>query len=531
MFLLKKVFQIRDKANPELEKPFLEHLEDLRTTITKIIVTLVVTMIACFAFHKDLMEVMRRPVDKVWEARTIDRLPSPRDGAAKPLTVDLWEEAKAVDRAIHSLTPPERAAFFAHLANPDLVFHARSVGLLRACVAVPEKNRAAFLAALEAEPELSAQVLALLKKAPDTEMDNRGNLRMMSALKPTETFVLSMKLSFFAGIVLAFPLLLGFILQFILPGLHSNEKKALWPTLGIGFGLFLTGVLFAYYIVLPRALGFFYQWGGDMGVSNDWRIGEYITFATQFTLLFGVAFELPVVVMFLVMLGILNYQIMAKTRRYAIVAIFVAAAILTPTPDVLTLSLMAAPMVVLYEICIWLAWFLSRKERLREEREKQERQAYLASLPAPETTDDEPPNPDGDHDSPDAGDTGWPDYPGGDDAEPSADAPGGTPDTAAEMTAEPGDYGWQADYPDLTPIDPPPPQSTTPGDPDAPFPPIQDELPDVTLPDPASDPSAPGAADDAADAAVEPFAAEGGEQPEAPPDPDDRRDDIPPPAP
>nr|MCU0780086.1 twin-arginine translocase subunit TatC [Akkermansiaceae bacterium] len=482
MFLLKKLFQIRDKANPELEKPFLEHLEDLRMTITKIIATLVVTMIACFAFHKDLMEVMRRPVDKVWETKTIKQLPTPRDGAAKPLTVELWEEAKAVDRAIHSLGPSERTAFFAQLENPDLVFHARSVGLLRACLAVPEKNRAAFLDALGAEPELTAQVLALVKKAPETEMDNRGNLRFMSALKPTETFVLSMKLSFFAGIVLAFPLLLGFILQFVLPGLHSNEKKALWPALGIGFGLFLAGVLFAYFVVLPRALGFFYQWGGDMGVSNDWRIGEYITFATQFTLLFGVAFELPVVVMFLVMLGILNYPIMAKTRRYAIVAIFVAAAILTPTPDVLTLGLMAAPMVVLYEICIWLAWFLSRKERLREEREKQERQAYLASLPAPETADDGSPNPDGGDDSPDAGDTGWTDFPGGDDAGELPSEPGGSQDTAAEMTDEPGDYDWRADYPDLTPIEPPVPQSTTPGDPKAPFPPINDDLPEVTLP-------------------------------------------------
>ena len=125
-------------------------------------------------------------------------------------------------------------------------------------------------------------------------------------------------------------------------------------------------MLFAYYAVLPRALGFFYEWGGKLGVSNDWRIGEYITFATQFTLLFGLSFELPVVVMVFVKLGMLTYETMARTRSYAIVAIFVAAAILTPTPDALTMTLMAAPMVILYEICIWLAWFWERKQRRME---------------------------------------------------------------------------------------------------------------------------------------------------------------------
>ena len=160
----------------------------------------------------------------------------------------------------------------------------------------------------------------------------------MSALKPTETFMLSMKLSFFAGIILAFPLLLMFILQFVLPGLHANEKRVLWPSMAVGFGLFLGGVFFAYFAVLPRALTFFYEWSGSLGVSNDWRIGEYISFATQFTLLFGVAFELPVVVMVFVKLGLLAYETMSRTRSYAIVAIFVAAAILTPTPDVFTLD-------------------------------------------------------------------------------------------------------------------------------------------------------------------------------------------------
>ena len=109
-----------------------------------------------------------------------------------------------------------------------------------------------------------------------------------------------------------------------------------------------------------------------MGISNDWRIGEYISFATQFTLLFGASFELPVVVMVFVKLGLLGYETMSKTRSYAIVAIFVAAAILTPTPDIPTMCVMAAPMIVLYEICIWLAYFDRKKARIKEEQEARE---------------------------------------------------------------------------------------------------------------------------------------------------------------
>jgi len=166
--------------------------------------------------------------------------------------------------------------------------------------------------------------------------------------------------------------LLLFILQFILPGLHGNERRVLWPAMAVGFGLFLTGVVFAYQFVLPRALLFFYDWSSGLGVSNDWRIGEYITFATQFTLLFGLSFELPVVVMVLVKLGLLTYETMAKTRTYAVVAIYITAAIITPTPDIMTLNLMALPMLLLYEICIWLAWFDRKKAREQEAREEAE---------------------------------------------------------------------------------------------------------------------------------------------------------------
>lgn len=370
MYLLKKAIEFRQNSHPDHEKPFLEHLEDLRKMITRIVITLVISMLVCFIFNRKIMDFFRLPVDQVIKTQIQETLPK---DAPRKLTVDLWGEARKVEHAAMNLLPDQRESFYLALGEENLVFHAKSISLLRAATVLPEKKRDRFIDSLTDTDEFKKQVKALLKSKPNIESDTQGNLKMMSALKPTEGFMLSMKLSFVAGIVVSFPLLLLFLLQFVLPGLHSHEQKVLWPAMSVGFGLFLCGTAFAYYLVLPKTLLFFYQWSGDMGISNDWRIGEYISFATQFTLLFGAAFELPVVVMVFVKLGLLSYDTMSKTRSYAIVAIFVAAAVLTPTPDIPTMMLMAAPMIILYEICIWLAYFDRNKARVREEEIARER--------------------------------------------------------------------------------------------------------------------------------------------------------------
>ena len=373
MYLLKKVFELREKAHSDHEKPFLEHLEDLRVMITRVVITLVVSMVFCFTFQSQLMEILRAPAEKVIFDKQQETMPDVKaHPGIKVPSVEIWDEAKDVERIAAGLSEEQRVLFYKGLGKPDMEFHARSVALLRAAKALPEDKRKAFVKALGVDGQMVSQLLALLDSDPDVDAGAGANIKMMSALKPTETFMLSMKLAFFAGIVLAFPLLLMFILQFVLPGMHDTERKILWPAMAIGFGLFLSGVLFAYFFVLPRALLFFYEWSANLGVSNDWRIGEYITFATQFTLLFGLSFELPVVVMVLVKLGLLTYDTMARTRTYAIVAIYITAAIITPTPDIMTLNLMALPMLLLYEVCIWLAWFDRKKARQQEAMEEEE---------------------------------------------------------------------------------------------------------------------------------------------------------------
>lgn len=369
MFLLTKVFQLRDKANPEHEKPFLDHLDDLRVMITRSVVTLLIAMVVCFAFQEKLMEILRKPVEEVRLIHVSNQLPV-------DITPDSWEQAKKIEHAATSLGT-ERGELLLKQYDAQSLKRVELVRLLRGVAVLAVEKRAGFLEQITPEASLRDTVTGMLAKGASPEIDVRGNLQLMSALKPTETFMLSMKLSFFAGVVVSFPLLLLYILQFVLPGLHQHEQKVMWPALAIGFGLFLFGVFFAYYFVLPRALTFFFEWSSKLGVSNDWRIGEYITFATQFTLLFGLSFELPVVVMVFVKIGLLTHEAMRRTRAYAILAITVIAAIITPTPDAFTLCLMAGPMILLYEMCIWLAYFDAKKKEKAEAEEERERMERL----------------------------------------------------------------------------------------------------------------------------------------------------------
>ena len=375
MFVLKKLFKLRDKGRDpdEFEKPFLEHLEDLRDVIVKVVITLTIATIGCYVFRGELIDILRNPMERVWQNIQLEKLPD-------DISPDLWEQAKKTADAASGLSAEQQSHLYAQFDNKELGYYAQTATYYRATLLIEDiEKRKEFINKFpEIDQKTKDLLLILAVKQPSAALDAKGSVVYMQSLKPTETFMLAIKLSLFAGIIISFPFLLYFILQFVLPGLKKNEKRALWPALIIGFGLFLLGVFFCYFYVLPKALDFFFTYSAGMGVENEWRIGDYITFTTQFTLIFGLAFELPVVVMTLVKIGLLSYQTMSNTRAYAVLAIFVVGAIITPTGDALTLSLLALPMCVLYEICIWLAYFSNKKEIAAEAREEAELKAYLA---------------------------------------------------------------------------------------------------------------------------------------------------------
>jgi sec-independent protein translocase protein TatC len=192
--------------------------------------------------------------------------------------------------------------------------------------------------------------------------DVGSQIGTLKALGITDSIVISFHLAFYAGIVLSFPLLLYFIAEFVLPALTAVERRFLLPAILVSFALFLLGVSVCYFWLLPKTILFFFRDTESLGWAPTWTVQQYYSFVTRFTLGFGLAFELPVVVLALVRFGLITYRFMARTRPYALVLIFILATIITPTPDILTLVAMALPMCLLYESCIWIAWLMERRK-------------------------------------------------------------------------------------------------------------------------------------------------------------------------
>jgi len=177
----------------------------------------------------------------------------------------------------------------------------------------------------------------------------------------TEAFFVYMKLAFFASLIITCPFIIYQIWKFISPALHSTEKKYVLPFVLFSTLLFISGVLFGYFIALPPAFEFFVSFNNQY-LQSMISFSDYISLFVTFLLGFGLSFELPVFMFFLAKLGIVNSQMLSKQRKYAILVIFIVAAILTPSPDALSQILMAIPLMFLYEVSIFITKFAGKKK-------------------------------------------------------------------------------------------------------------------------------------------------------------------------
>ncbi|TFG35359.1 MAG: twin-arginine translocase subunit TatC [Nitrospirales bacterium] len=171
-------------------------------------------------------------------------------------------------------------------------------------------------------------------------------------LAPTEGFWMNMKISLVAALILALPIIFHQLWTFVAPGLHSKEKKYVVPFVLIATFLFLVGAAFCFFIVLPFAMSFLLTYKVGDFMMPMLSVGQYVDFCLKFVLAFGAVFELPVIIVFFTRMGFVTTQTLAKNRRYSVLIAFVIAAILTPTPDIFNQTLMAVPMIVLYEVGI-----------------------------------------------------------------------------------------------------------------------------------------------------------------------------------
>jgi sec-independent protein translocase protein TatC len=183
----------------------------------------------------------------------------------------------------------------------------------------------------------------------------------LQAVKLTEMIGTSMRVSLFAGVILAVPYFTFELIMFVSPALTSREKKYVYIVLPWIALMFTGGVVFSYFILTPRMIAFLLKWGSDI-VTIQPMLSDYINIVTRLLLVTGLVFELPVLTTFLSRIGIIKPRWLSSKRKHAIIISFVLAAIITPTIDPVNQTLVAAVLIILYEMSIWLSFLVYRKK-------------------------------------------------------------------------------------------------------------------------------------------------------------------------
>jgi sec-independent protein translocase protein TatC len=205
------------------------------------------------------------------------------------------------------------------------------------------------------------QIFAVMQKPITTALASHHMPQALVYLNPTDPFNMYMKVAFLAGIFVASPFVLYQVWAFIAPGLHRHESRYVLPFMLSTVGLFLAAGYFGYKLVYPASLDFLIGWSGQFKPMIT--ISEYTGLFLNIIAGLGFVFEMPILVFFLALTGILTASWMWRNFRYAILVIFVIAAIITPTTDVMNMCIFAAPMIVLYLISIGIAWFVHPTQR------------------------------------------------------------------------------------------------------------------------------------------------------------------------
>ncbi len=324
------------------------HLIELRERLFKIIGSIFIGFIVAFAFHNQILSWITKPLNNALVE--VGKIVESRNKTT-------W---KLKDTNSTSLVNSK-----IDLVKKEVIDSAKSMqnSLQKASTLTKDKNLSNLL--MDASNSAKAisnsieQLIAIIKKEENlTKVNTKELLKeksyagMITTHQVGGAFFVALKVSFFAGIILAMPFILWQIWQFVAPGLLENEKEMVKPFVIGGSVMFLVGVLFAYYVVTPFGFQFLITFGSFLYTPLI-NIEDYVGFFTKIMIGFGLAFELPVFSFFLAKLGLITDKSLKDFFKYAIVIIFIVAALLTP-PDVLTQMLMAGPLILLYGLSIYI---------------------------------------------------------------------------------------------------------------------------------------------------------------------------------
>jgi sec-independent protein translocase protein TatC len=320
-----------DEAEGGPVKTFLEHLEDLRWVLIKSLVALGVAVLLCLLAGNYVVGIVKWPLT--------------RAGVSWPGTNQIVAVSFGTNRlGVFQLTADQQK--------------------------ILELGTNRFVS-VQVEPLVigTNQLLGWRASSDSAAIADAQRLKIdLINLGPAGGFVVAFQVAIYGGAMLASPFIFYFVATFIFPALKLRERKYIYRGLAFGGGLFLTGVAFCYFILMPLALTAAQMYSHWLGFGAlQWRAEDYISFVCRFLLGMGLGFELPVVILTLVKIGILDYRTLSKARRYMIVINLILGAVLT-TPEVFTQIVMFVPLQALYEITVWIAWYWDQPDRRKARR-------------------------------------------------------------------------------------------------------------------------------------------------------------------
>jgi len=308
------------------------HLAELRKRLGLSVLSVFIAFVIAFVFHNGILTWITQPLN---DALTeVGRIIETQDKAT-------WRMQQEENNITVKIAPSSPSSLATKLHNR----------LEEAAKIADTKLSLLLEEAASAAKELSQSLKKVDENATSAEPDSKF-IGQITTHQVGGAFFVALKVSFFAGLLGAMPFILYQLWLFVAPGLYSNEKKMAIPFVVGGSVMFFIGVMFAYYVVTPFGFQFLITFGAFLYTPLI-NIEDYVGFFTKIMFGFGLAFELPVFAYFLALLGLVTDRTLIDFFKYAIVIIFVAAALLTP-PDILTQLLMAAPLIILYGVSIFI---------------------------------------------------------------------------------------------------------------------------------------------------------------------------------
>ena len=347
--------QITSGQEPEAggQMSFLEHLDELRSRLVKSVIILIAAFFVCFYFSNSIYNFLSVPIRKALSDAERRQLPiSGKTGSEIVVPISEIKEGESgryiisVDTTISGAVLPAGTSVNAEVARD-------SDGLLGLFTTEPLFTNSAKVPAGIRLPVAYIDGIAKAEKDADSKM---------TVTTAPEGFTLLVTVSLYSAVALALPLLLWQIWGFISPALYKHERRYVTPFIALSTTSFVGGAAFAYYILFPPAVNFLLN-VGEGEFQFQLRASDYLDFITIIMLAMGLVFQMPAITYVLARIGLVTAGLLVRSWKISLIVILIVAAVVSPTTDVVNLMLFAAPMMGLYVVSIFIAWFFNKKRR------------------------------------------------------------------------------------------------------------------------------------------------------------------------